>query len=978
MFSRMAAKAKAREAELTGRPAPAASGGRTDSYEAAGDDMFSRMAAKAKAREAELTGRPAPAASGERTDSYEAAGDDMFSRMAAKAKAREAELLQGRGASVERTSSQDMFSRMLAKAEAAEKTPSPRPAAKPAPKPRVAKKASALKKGSNRRSGKMPGQAVKGSTAVEEEEDPPSSDGEPWVDRYADVETPPTSDEEGTGIGDAGMDLFASMFGGDAAADKTDTPSPETGASSPKRVKSPTPSTTTSVQSDVHEEAVLEVAALKVQLEREESLKQDYQTTCKRLEGELEEMADEIEELTRDKDDLSEKLRALKQEDFDMSSPTARSGVDVLGSDGETATAMAKASSGMRTEDIWEGSAKFMALANRFGAFMSRQSEQNQVESCVVEFVFDGPTSELVGGLTEKAFKVSVNNQICQVLSLICSRLHLANAQSYEITTMRGFELTKDRNLASYGLGMLFSRWMLRLSLVQPPLGTDLVADTEMVRSLLYDHLDSAWGTIARHEEQRAAAEREKEQREWKEVDEMYAIRRRFANVSAEGRQRALAFLMMVEREEQMEREAASGGTISEGIPQPAHTKKNRQRLLSALFAQFPLLGNVDTAALVGELQGHMRLVCCSDGTRFQHKGDASSDAIFVAVGKVRLLHSSERDDDFVEAGGWLGERALVFGNIPANASAEAQGDVSLYHLSRPDVMIVLMKYPELHTMWLKLTQEMFSTSDESVTEGSAEERAELEMTRQFIDSVPMFHGLNPECVDALARRLTPISVAPNEVFITKGQVGQEMYFIVEGSAEMLPELDQAAFGHKGAGSFVGEMALLNSEPRNAFLRCVTKIEGFVLSKADLQHVLLEFPDMEAMVRQPIMERETQLAKEVGAMMATTATRLTRKERRHEAASTIQRAGKRFVQRRRDEKAEREALLAQLLANTQGGLETGLVNWEEVADARGQVRSVSFGDEQGVENAVWIDYNADLLAWEEVRAPSTLLWVRGE
>eukprot|EP01046_Picozoa_sp_COSAG06_P076029 COSAG06_NODE_24056_length_674_cov_0.626087_2_plen_42_part_01 len=42
----MAAKAKAREAELTGRPAPAASGGRTDSYEAAGDDMFSRMAAK--------------------------------------------------------------------------------------------------------------------------------------------------------------------------------------------------------------------------------------------------------------------------------------------------------------------------------------------------------------------------------------------------------------------------------------------------------------------------------------------------------------------------------------------------------------------------------------------------------------------------------------------------------------------------------------------------------------------------------------------------------------------------------------------------------------------------------------------------------------------------------------------------------------------------------------------------------------------
>ena len=94
-----------------------------------------------------------------------------------------------------------------------------------------------------------------------------------------------------------------------------------------------------------------------------------------------------------------------------------------------------------------------------------------------------------------------------------------------------------------------------------------------------------------------------------------------------------------------------------------------------------------------------------------------------------------------------------------------------------------------------------------------------------------MFHGLDPECVNALAKRLTPISLEPNVVFIHKGQVlrlcpihllcfhkqtpdfrthqkifaaelmqravracpqvGQEMYFIKQGVAEMLPELDQ-------------------------------------------------------------------------------------------------------------------------------------------------------------------------------------------
>ena len=56
----------------------------------AGMDMFAKMAAKAKAREAESRGESAPApAPVEDDDPY--AGMDMFAKMAAKAKAREAE-----------------------------------------------------------------------------------------------------------------------------------------------------------------------------------------------------------------------------------------------------------------------------------------------------------------------------------------------------------------------------------------------------------------------------------------------------------------------------------------------------------------------------------------------------------------------------------------------------------------------------------------------------------------------------------------------------------------------------------------------------------------------------------------------------------------------------------------------------------------------------------------------------------------------
>ena len=57
---------------------------------------------------------------------------------------------------------------------------------------------------------------------------------------------------------------------------------------------------------------------------------------------------------------------------------------------------------------------------------------------------------------------------------------------------------------------------------------------------------------------------------------------------------------------------------------------------------------------------------------------------------------------------------------------------------------------------------------------------------------------------------------------------------------------DQPAFMQKGPGAFFGEMALLTAEPRNAYVRSVDTLEVFVLSKANLQKVLLNFPDLEA------------------------------------------------------------------------------------------------------------------------------------
>jgi CRP-like cAMP-binding protein len=258
----------------------------------------------------------------------------------------------------------------------------------------------------------------------------------------------------------------------------------------------------------------------------------------------------------------------------------------------------------------------------------------------------------------------------------------------------------------------------------------------------------------------------------------------------------------------------------------------------------------------------------------------------------------------------------LFIGKL-SSVSFDAQGDVVMYRLSRPDFLAVLMRYPELEKIVEQLTAEMFEAETTNSTPDqrqlTAAERAELGITTEFIDQVPMFHGLtDPLCVNALAARLTQTTIAANTVVCEKGQIGQEMYFVREGFVEMLPALDQPAFGQKGPGSFFGEMALLNSEPRNAYCRCLTEMSGYVLTKSDLQHVLIEFPAMEAMVRRPLMERETERARVLGEMMAATATTMSRKEQRQQAANALQRAGKRFVERKLEQRAQREAELEAL------------------------------------------------------------------
>jgi F-box/leucine-rich repeat protein 7 len=147
-------------------------------------------------------------------------------------------------------------------------------------------------------------------------------------------------------------------------------------------------------------------------------------------------------------------------------------------------------------------------------------------------------------------------------------------------------------------------------------------------------------------------------------------------------------------------------------------------------------------------------------------------------------------------------------------------------------------------------------------------------MKRAWLKDVPLFAELagNDDFIDSVARALTKRPARKGDVIITKGDIGQEMYFIIRGEAEVLSTLDSddntplAKLSAKSVaksakvgslGSFFGEDALLSGGgKRNAYVRATKNMQLYVLGKVDLDAVLESFPAVEGILKASMEKRK--------------------------------------------------------------------------------------------------------------------------
>eukprot|EP01043_Picozoa_sp_COSAG02_P001496 COSAG02_NODE_32_length_50374_cov_46.674013_10_plen_967_part_00 len=151
------------------------------------------------------------------------------------------------------------------------------------------------------------------------------------------------------------------------------------------------------------------------------------------------------------------------------------------------------------------------------------------------------------------------------------------------------------------------------------------------------------------------------------------------------------------------------------------------------------------------------------------------------------------------------------------------------------------------------LAKSMATSSNHYLSTGTAN----LNAAKKRLARVPLFSGIADEkFVDVVGAALKPRSFGPDDPIITTGEVGSEMYFLVEGEVDVMVRGNHVAT--LGPGSWFGEMALLSNELRNAdvIASSGSHPELFALSKAALQQAVDSYPRLASKLQQEMLARQ--------------------------------------------------------------------------------------------------------------------------
>lgn len=218
-------------------------------------------------------------------------------------------------------------------------------------------------------------------------------------------------------------------------------------------------------------------------------------------------------------------------------------------------------------------------------------------------------------------------------------------------------------------------------------------------------------------------------------------------------------------------------------------------------------------------------------------EGDAGDALYIIEIGEVKLASEStagEATVAWLEAGDAFGEMALLTGKT-RSVKARAMADTNLWVLYKGDYDDLMVEHPAISTALGKVLSER-------LTVGFRETRPRATPTR--LREIPLLADLSDDELEDVAGRLEAVQRSPGEVIVSRGEVGERMYFVESGQVQVRGRTadGRTALAELGPGELVGQMALLTDRPYAATARALTDVQLWSLEKGDFDELTLKYP----------------------------------------------------------------------------------------------------------------------------------------
>ncbi|KAI9317606.1 hypothetical protein BX666DRAFT_1645420 [Dichotomocladium elegans] len=248
-------------------------------------------------------------------------------------------------------------------------------------------------------------------------------------------------------------------------------------------------------------------------------------------------------------------------------------------------------------------------------------------------------------------------------------------------------------------------------------------------------------------------------------------------------------------------------------------------------------------------------------------KGEQAKAMFFLLRGRVEVCSADfEQIYATLDRGTCFGEIGILYA-IPRTATVVAQQKCTVAILTAETVRSILPTFPEVERILRFEAQERMAMLEKSRAQDQDGRKSSIEYNidnftatsayRQ-LQNVSLFKDCPEDFLHAISLKMEPRNCAPNTLIIQKGDIGHELFFIVDGTVEVLVE-ENDVIARLGPDAFFGEIAILLDVRRTADVRSVTPLELYVLSKKDFMEVCSSYPDLQERFKMLVRQSHDQI-----------------------------------------------------------------------------------------------------------------------